>query len=494
MLTFGLALFGYGAGNSFVYMGEIIGQYLTKSRKMLLIVVFGLIAGFIVTFAEPDLQVLAEQTFQASGGMMSRFLLMAMVSVGVGIFVAGALMRIHVGVSLKKILVVSYAIVFLLAIAVSFVSPDFFGVSFDSGGVTTGPMTVPFIMALGIGAASVRATKSAQSDSFGLIALASVGPILTVLILALLIGKVPDDALAAAAAAHGAQSDGMWQAMLRHLATESGNVLIAFAPTIVIFIVMQLAFLRIPKKQVKKIVMGGLYSYIGLVLLLAGVNFGFSPAARSIGKLLVSGGSNWVLIPVGLVLGLAVVTAEPAVHVLVREVEEVSSGYIKRRLLLGSLCISVSIAVGLAMIRVLTGINLWWFIAPGYIISLLLMRTTATLFTAIAFDSGGVATGPMTVTFNLALATGASEQLGGNVLADAFGLVALVAMMPMIILQVLGYLYKRQEQKVLRLEREQAAAEDRDLEEECGDATEPPDLVAAQFSAQSSEVPAQTIK
>jgi hypothetical protein len=452
LLILGLALFHYGADTGVVFMGEMIGEFLTKSRSLWLAAVFGLVVGFSVTFAEPDLQVLASQVFLASGGGVSTLLLMFAVSIGVGLFVSISLLRVAVRIPLPRLLVFCYAIVFLLAIVVSFVSPDFFAIAFDAGGVTTGPMTVPFMLALGVGAASVRANEDAPADSFGMVALGSVGPIIAVLVLALFARRIPTAGALYSASAQSPSQQGMWAFFLYMLKKESGGVSIALLPTAVIFAVMQIFFLKLPRRQVRKVIVGMGYMFMGLVLLLTGVNLGFSPAAGVIGKLIAQGGGQWLLIPVGLVLGFTVVGAEPAVHVLAREVEEVSGGYIKRTILLGALCISVAVSVGLAMIRVLTGVNLWWFLVPGYLAAFLLMRKAPPLFCSIAFDSGGVATGPMTVTFILAMATGASEHIGGDVLADAFGLVALVAMTPLVTIQAMGWLFSVKERRIRQLQ------------------------------------------
>ena len=448
LVVLGLAIFNFGADIGVVPMGEAMGSSLTKSRKLWLIIVFGFLTGFMVTMAEPDLQVLASQVFQASSGAIAKMLLMATVSVGVGFYVACALLRIIFQVPLATILRISYLIIFALAGVVGVISPDFLAVAFDSGGVTTGPMTVPFILSLGLGVASARGDKGSQNDSFGLVALASAGPIIAVLLLGLLYSGAPNTAVATAASETVTQtSNSLIAPFLHTIPEEIRNVAMALSPMVAIFLIMQMTFLKLPRRQVYRITMGLVYTFVGLVLFLTGVNAGFSAAAVELGKALAAYKNNWILVPVGVILGLAVVSAEPAVYVLNQQVEEVSLGHIKRRVMLASLSLSVGLSVGFAMIRVLTGISLWWFIIPGYAVAMILMKNCPPLFTAIAFDSGGVATGPMTATFILSVAVGATHYLGGNTLTDAFGVVALVAMTPLITIQILGHIYRKKEQR-----------------------------------------------
>ncbi len=457
-VVLGLAVFNFGADIGVVPMGEVMGSSLTKRRKLWLIILFGFLTGFMVTMAEPDLQVLANQVFLASDGTIAKMLLMATVSVGVGFYVACALLRIIFQVPLSTILRISYLIIFGLAAIVSTVAPDYLSVAFDSGGVTTGPMTVPFILALGLGIASVRGDKSSQDDSFGLVALASAGPIIAVLMLGLLFGDTATAGAATAAAQPAAaQSTGLIASFLHELPAEAYNVALALAPMVAIFFIMQATLLKLPRRQAYRIVLGLLYTFLGLVLFLTGVNAGFSSAAAELGQTLAANKNNWILIPIGVILGLAVVSAEPAVYVLNQQVEEVSRGHIKRRVMLLSLSLSVGLSVGFAMIRVLTSISIWWFIVPGYAIAFLLMKNCPPLFTAIGFDSGGVATGPMTATFILSVAVGATNHLGGNTLSDAFGVVALVAMTPLITIQIIGHIYRAKEKKAQLLAAEAEA-------------------------------------
>lgn len=432
MLVLGMGLFTLGADIAMMPMGERVGATLTKSRSLPLLICVGFVMGTVITLAEPDLQVLARQV----PAVPDRVLIWT-VAVGVGLFLVAALLRIVFQRRLSYVLLVLYAVVFGLAI---FSNGDFLAVAFDSGGVTTGPITVPFIMALGIGVAAVRGGTSAEDDSFGLVALCSIGPILAVLALGMFhdssSGSYAPTPLPAVDNFSGALR--LFGQELPHYAAEVG---IALLPIVGFFLLFQVLKLRLPKTQIIKMCVGIVYTYMGLVLFLTGVNVGFMPAGSELGGLIASLDSRWLLIPIGMVIGFFIVTAEPAVHVLNKQVEEITGGTITRRAMLLTLSIGVAVSIGLAMMRVLTGTGIWYCIVPGYLIALGLTFFVPRIFTAVAFDSGGVASGPMTATFLLPFAMGACEALGGNVLTDAFGIVAMVAMTPLIAIQILGVIY-----------------------------------------------------
>lgn len=431
MLILGMGLFTLGADMSMMPMGERIGAELTKSRKLLILIVISFLMGFMITVAEPDLQVLAGQVPSIPNAVI-----IGTVALGVGAFLVLAILRIVFQIKLSYMLFIFYAVIFILSY---FTPNDFVPVAFDSGGVTTGPITVPFIMALGLGVAAVRGGKSAHDDSFGLVALCSVGPILAVLLLGLLYnssGSYTDVVIT--------DVENISEAIkiILHILPEFfKEVAFALSPIVVAFIIFQTIFLKLPKSQLIKMSIGVIYTYIGLVIFLTGVNAGFLPAGNYIGHSLGSLDDNWVLIPIGMVMGFFIVAAEPAVHVLNKQVEDVTGGAISKKAMLISLSLGVAVSIGIAMIRVLKGISIWYFIVPGYTISLILTFFVPPIFTGIAFDSGGVASGPMTATFMLPFAMGAAESTGGNILTDAFGLVAMVAMTPLITIQILGVVY-----------------------------------------------------
>ena len=449
LLIVGMGLFTLGADTAMTPIGERVGAHMTRSRKLWVVVLVGFLIGVIVTVSEPDLQVLATQVPGVPNA-----LLIGAVAVGVGVFLVIALLRILFRIPLNRMLILFYIAVFGLTLLVP---EDFLAIAFDSGGVTTGPMTVPFIMALGLGVSSIRSDENASQDSFGLVALCSVGPILAVLVLALIFPsagaytpvEIPDVT----------DSRALWQLFLEGFPTYMEEVAICLAPIAAFFAVFQVISLKLQRKKVLKIVVGILYTDLGLVLFLTGVNVGFMPAGSYLGSQIAGLDYNWILIPIGMLMGWFIVQAEPAVHVLNKQVEEITSGAIPGKAMSTSLSVGVAVSIGLAMVRVMTGISIYVFLVPGYLAAIVMSFFVPRIFTAIAFDSGGVASGPMTATFLLPFAMGACEALGGNVVTDAFGVVAMVAMTPLLTIQLLGLLY----QSRLRRAQQQAEAEDEEI-------------------------------
>ena len=432
LLILGMGLFTLGAELSMSRIGNLIGAKMTKSRKLWFILAVSFLLGVAITMAEPDLQVLATNV-----PAIDKTVLIVTVSVGVGLFLMLCMVRILFSVSLRLLLIVFYALLFLGA----FLSDaGFLSVAFDSGGVTTGPMTVPFIMALGVGVASIRSDENAKADSFGLVALCSIGPVMAVMLLGAI---YPTDTQADVNMVIGGfeTTVELGGAYLRSLPTYMLEVAMALLPIFVFFLLFQVFSLRLRKLPLTKIVMGVGYAFLGLVLFLTGVNVGFSPLGYVLGKELVTSGLSALLIPLAMLMGWFIIDAEPAVHILNKQVEELTSGAISAKAMGLSLSVAVALANGLAMVRVLTGLPILYFLLPGYAVALGLSFFVPRTFTAIAFDSGGVASGPLTATFMLPLAMGACTALGGNVMTDAFGLVALVAMMPLITVQVMGGIY-----------------------------------------------------
>ena len=426
----GMGLFSLGAEASMTPIGNRIGMALTKTRNLPLILIVSFMLGFAVTIAEPDLQVLAETVPH-----INNTILLVTVGIGVGFFLSICMLRIVTGVKLRWLLIAFYGVVFILA---SFAAPDFLSVAFDSGGVTTGPMTVPFILALGVGVSYIRSDARAEADSFGLVALCSIGPILAVLILSFFYTE-SSGALEITTSSF-ANTSAIGAAYLQDLPKYMGEMAIALLPIVVIFFAFQFLTLHMPRRNLAKIVIGILYTYVGLVLFLTGVNVGFSTLGEVLGAELADG---WTRIPLSMLLGWFIISAEPAVAVLEAQIEEVSAGTIPGSAIKTSLSIAIALAMGFSMLRVLTGISIMWFLIPGYVVALGLSFFVPDLYTAIAFDSGGVASGPMTATFMLQFMIGASTVVGGNPLIDAFGVVAMVAMMPLISIQMVGFIYSR---------------------------------------------------
>ena len=432
LLIVGMGLFTLGAETAMTPMGQYVGSKMTKTKKLWLIIPISLFVGTMITVSEPDLQVLAGQI----DSIPSSLLIWA-VALGVGLLLVVAMLRIIFRISLKYLLIILYAVVF---ITVFFIPRAFIPMAFDSGGVTTGPMTVPFIMALGVGVASIR-SDDGGSDSFGLVALCSVGPILAVMLLGIFFNADADAGITEQILIANGSRDIilMFLTKIPHYALE---VAIAIGPRVVFFLIFQALSGGMGTKGLGKILIGVVYTYVGLVLFLTGVNVGFMPVGNHLGYELASSSVKWVIIPLGMIMGYFIVAAEPAVHVLTKQVEEVTAGAVPGKALSLTLSIGVAVSIGIAMLRVLTGISLLWVVVPGYVIAIVLSFIVPDIFTSIAFDSGGVASGPMTATFLLPFAIGACSAVGGNVVEDAFGLVALVAMTPLIAIQLLGLVYK----------------------------------------------------
>lgn len=434
MLIVGMMFFTLGAELAMTPMGEKVGSGIMKSKKLWLIVLTAFLLGFIITVSEPDLQVLARQV-----PAVPDMTLILAVAAGVGVFLVIAVLRMLFRMALPPLLVLFYGIIFVL---VFFVPKDFLGVAFDSGGVTTGPMTVPFIMALGIGISTVRSDRHAANDSFGLVALCSIGPILAVMLLGLIYHPDSGSSYSAYATAEIADSVELGRLFAEEIPEYLKEIAVSLLPIAAFFAVFQTFSLKLSGHSLVRIVIGLVYTYIGLVLFLTGANVGFMPAGNYLGQVLAQNSHPWILVPIAMVVGYFIVKAEPAVYVLNKQVEEITDGAISERAMGAGLSVGVSVSLGIAMIRVLTGISILYILIPGYVLALAVSFFVPKIYTAIAFDSGGVASGPMTATFLLPLAQGACAALGGDMVTDAFGVVAMVAMTPLITIQVLG-LYSR---------------------------------------------------
>ena len=433
MLVGGMMFFTVGAEVAMTPMGEQVGARVTKTRNLPLILILGFVLGVLITVSEPDLQVLARQV-QA----IPNIALILCVAVGVGGFLVLALVRIFYRIPLRALLFGCY----LLILGLVFLTPESFrAVAFDSGGVTTGPMTVPFIMAFGMGIAAIRSDSSAAEDSFGLVALCSVGPILAVLALSMIFRADGADytPLAVTNVADSMELRALFGGGFPEYLKE---MLISILPITVFFFAFNFILLRLNFRYLSRIGLGILYTYIGLTVFMTGANYGFMPAGAYLGQMLGGLPYRWIIIPVGMLIGYLVVKAEPAVYVLMRQVEDLTDGAITGRSLQMSMCVGVGLSVGLSMLRVLLGFHILWLLVPGYALALGMSFLCPRLFTAIAFDSGGVASGPMTAAFLLPMTMGLCTAVGGNLATDAFGVVALVAMTPLITIQGLGLIYR----------------------------------------------------
>jgi hypothetical protein len=443
LLIIGMGFFTLGADMAMMPMGEGIGAELTKGRNVPVAVGISFLMGLVITIAEPDLMVLALQLANS----LNIWTLIVTVGLGVGIFLAIAVLRVVVGVPLRFLLLFFYAITFSLAFyLMQKGNAAFVPVSFDSGGVTTGPITVPFMLSMCVGVASLRGDKSAKSDSFGFVALCSIGPILAVLLLGAVmnIAEVPPNSLPEeeiAAIADYTNRDVVEHFFFAFPGTIK-NVGTALGAILVFFFVFQLVTRRFHRHQLGRILIGFVYTFIGLVVFLTGVDVGFIPVGSLFGSELGASPIKWALVPLSMIIGYFIVAAEPAVHVLNKQVEDVSQGAITQKVMNQALAIGMSLALGIAMVRILLNISILYILVPGYVFALLLTFFVPPIFTGIAFDSGGVCSGPMTSTFLLPFAIGACATAGH--MDDAFGIVAIVAMTPLVVVQLLGLIYRKQ--------------------------------------------------
>ena len=431
-LIVGIGLFNLGADLAMTPMGEHVGSGLTKSKKLKILLSVCLVMGLLITIAEPDLSVLAKQVAEVMNGT----LLIVTVGLGVGLFLLIAVLKIVFRKSLSSLLMFFYMMLFAFcAIMIGSGKFDFVPLAFDSGGVTTGPITVPFIMALGVGIANSIGGRDASENSFGLIALCSIGPMIAVMVLSL----TTKGGLTYALPDYSMESNFGMNFLWVVLETVK-EVAIALALIVAFFLILRFTVLKLPKRKLMQIGVGIAYTLVGLVIFLTAVKVGFMPVGFKLGKEIAETNKIFVIV-LSFVLGMVVVLAEPAVHVLNKQVEEITGGGVTKLQMLLALSIGVGISIGLSVIRIIFGFSILYYLIPGYLLSLGLSFFVPKLYTAIAFDSGGVASGPLTSSFILPLAIGACATIAGeaSVLSLAFGVVAMVAMTPLITIQALGF-------------------------------------------------------
>jgi hypothetical protein len=439
LIILGLSIFLFGVEIGAGPIGNLMGTTLAKSNKIWIIGVVGLVLGFFISIAEPDLHILAGQVDFVTSGIISKISIIIAVSIGIAVMLSLGLIRIVYNVPLNKFLTGAYLLILILTF---FSSPEFVAISFDASGATTGAMTVPFILALAIGVSSLKKDGIAsEEDSFGLVAIASSGAIISVLIISIFFktGNITgtlEEKISASASIIGP--------FMQKMPTILTEIFFALLPLLITFLIFQIISFKLTKRPLRRILKGLLYIYIGLVLFLTGVNAGFMDVGSMIGSSVASLDNKLYLALTGFILGLVTILAEPAVYVLTEQIENVTSGYVKKEIVILSLSLGVGFAVALSMFRIINPeIQLWHYLLPGYLIAIIMSFFVPKLFVGIAFDSGGVASGPMTATFILAFAQGAAEAIeGANVLAEGFGMIAMVALMPLIALQILGFIYK----------------------------------------------------
>ncbi|MCM0650217.1 DUF1538 domain-containing protein [Clostridium swellfunianum] len=444
MIIFGLSIFLIGVDIGVTPLGNLLGSSLTKSNKLWIISVAGIILGFFISIAEPGLLVLAKQVSLVTLGGISSMSILIVVSVGLAIMVALGFIRVVYNVPLYKVLTVLYFLVFILAL---FTSSEFLAIAFDASGATTGVLAVPFILALSMGISALKKdSKSSEKDSFGLVSIASVGAIMSVMILNLF---SKNSSFSNSLRFDLSQSNSIIEPFISIIPSVATESFIAISPLLIIFLVCQKAAFKLEKRAFKRILKGFVYTFAGLLIFLVGVNAGFMDVGSIIGYNLASLDNKWYVIVIGFVIGLVTILAEPAVYVLTHQIEDVTSGYVKRKAVLIPLSIGVGFAVALSVIRIIVPeIQLWHYLLPGYIISIIMSFFVPKLFVGIAFDAGGVATGPMTATFILAFTQGIAEKIEwASVLRDGFGMISMVALTPIITLQILGLIFKIKSKK-----------------------------------------------
>lgn len=440
LIIVGMPLFLLGVDLSIGPMGESMSQSLVQTRKMQIVMGGSFLVGFIISIAEPDLHILARQVASVTNNLIPQFLLVLVVSLGIGLLLAMGMYRILKNIPLNRFMLITYALIFVLAL---FSSGDYLAIAFDASGSTTGSVTVPFLLAMAAGTAAITKSSEVEEDtnSFGLLGITSAGAIVGVLLLGIirgggdLTGELPLEQAVGA---------GIFAPFLGQLPQTAWESILSLLPILIMFFIMNAVSIRISRRAMRRLVVGILYTIIGLILFLTGVNAGFLEATRHLGYALAANGNMFLLVLVGVIFGVLTIPAEPSVHVLTKQIEEETAGALKATTVMLSLCIGVGLAVGLSILRILIpALQLWHILLPGMIIALVLSFTVPNIFVGIAFDSGGVAAGTMTATFILPFAQGVAEYIpSASVLTDGFGVITLVAMTPLITVQLMGFIYQ----------------------------------------------------
>ncbi|OQA49889.1 MAG: hypothetical protein BWY46_00362 [Firmicutes bacterium ADurb.Bin300] len=444
LIIIGLTVFLLGVDLGITPIGVDLGQSVAKSNRIWMVALAGILLGFFINIAEPDLHVLAGQVQSVTSALISKQLILIVVSVGIAVMLSLGLIRIVKYVPLNIMFTVLYAIIFFLAF---FTTPEFLAISFDASGATTGALTTPFMLALALGVSRLKKdSKASEIDSFGLVGLASSGAIISVMVMSI-ISK--PEGVAAAVATDEASTNSILLPFIQMLPTIAWEIALALMPIVIIFLISRKFSLKMSKKSFIKVLFGLIMTFTGLVIFLLGVNAGFMKVGNIVGFKFASMDSGLYVILAGFILGMVTIIAEPAVSILTHQIEDVTSGYVKRKVVMVFLALGVALAVALSIVRIVVPeIQLWHFLLPGYLLSIVMSFFTPKLFVGIAFDSGGVASGPMAATFILAFAQGAAEATeSANVLIDGFGIIAMIAMTPLIALQILGFIFKIKSKK-----------------------------------------------
>ena len=436
MLLIGLSIFLWGVDLSMNPIGEHMSREIATSRTFLKLAILSFLLGFLITVAEPDMLVLGSQIEAASGGVMSASVIVYMVSIGVGVLISLGVFRLLGDMPLNRFMMITYGVIFILAI---FVSEEFLAIAFDSSGATTGALTTPFILAISLGLSIIKGGRHSEENAFGLVGIMSAGPILAVMLLSVLTGQKNIQS----SEVEFIVSEGVLGPIMDVLPTIFFESIIALLPITILFFIFNFTKFKLSEDELSRIIKGLLLTLVGLVLFLTAAASGFMDMGRVIGMEL-AGMNKWLLIGIGFLMGLIVVLVEPAVHVLGQQIEEVTGGHIPLNLIRITLSIGVGLAIALSMVRIVVPeVKLWYFIIPGFAMAIVLSFVSEPVFVGIAYDAGGVASGPMTATFVLAFAQGAASVIeSADVMIDGFGVIAMVAMAPVFSLMVLGTLFR----------------------------------------------------
>ena len=441
LLVFGKSIFMTGIDTSILPVGKAVGSELMKRKKVWIIILFSFLFALVSTIAEPDVQLIASQITDVNP-IISSFLMVFIISLGCALLTCFGLLRILKNIPLKWIMLILYGIIIVLSF---FCPPEFLGFSLDAGGATTGAITVPFLLSLTVGICALKGANS-KNDSFGVIAVASTGPIIALLILGIIAGAPNGEFV----------YNILNPTFLGVLSTECLEVAVAFLPLLLTFLITQFLILKMHTRQFLRIILGFAISYIGLVLFLTGVYFGFNAMAGYLGEMLAVNVALPLILVIGLVIGFTLVYTEPAVAILAEQVEEVTTGFMNKKVILLTMGIGIGIAVVVAFLNAMLGINLLILASIMFVIAIILNFFIPKIFVGIAFDSGGAASGTMLVAFILPMCFGLCEVFGTSIMLHGFGVVGIVATMPIIILQILGIIYKIQKAKIDKKVKENA--------------------------------------
>lgn len=451
----GQTIFLVGLDVSILPIGKHVGSSLVRFKKAYIIIFFGLFFGFLATIAEPALAVLARQTHMIINGVNETLFIWIM-GAGIGVFVGFAMYRIMKNINIKIVFAVLYLLIFIMVI---FVPQEFIALSFDGSGATTGDVSVPFILALGIGVSATMSKNKTNDDVFGIIGLASVGPILALFAYGIILKAVNGGVIPPA----GIYDPGAAESLISIIINNIGGVALALFPVVLVFLPFQFLLIKLPKKEFLRMLAGTLTVYIGLLVFLSGIDFGFAFAGKYIGEIFLEasrpGWFKWLLLIIGFILGMSITLSEPAVTVLGEQLEDITNGHIKKITIRMTLAIGIGFAALLFMVKILTQINILWFLVPLYIIALIMMVFSSRLFVGLAFDSGGVSGGALTSAFLTPLTLGVAQAVaasGGaagadSILINGFGIIAFISVTPMIAVQSLGIIYDRKMKKVEKL-------------------------------------------